>query len=328
MGRTHDGMDSLTAIKMFIGLLYLVGGVLLQPGFYWIIPTGTYTVPPPPPPAPVPAEPLIVPVFDYDNYVKGMNLLIVGVGMVLVAAIVDLVCVHCPAPRNSFNPDDVEKAESLSAGLTRTETHRTEIRAHVGGSVFVRLFGPVCQVLGAAVLLFGCVVLLPKYAGVCSPTCPPLPFPVLLNQTSGECMGNVQPHVWVPITKPVNMCEPRHWLGQKMTDLGQKSFQVASVIYAIGAVFSIYGLIVAIKQAHKEGRSSDGLYATILAFVLFMATSTLFFINGSLATKDCVEAGWLRMAAAICMLVAIVILFAVNGAEAMAKQKASDPLQL
>merc|ERR1712086_1215555 len=337
-----SAMDSLALTKMFVGFLYLVGGVLLQPGFYWIIPTGTFLVPPP-------STVGVVPVFDFDNYVTGMNLLIVGVGMVLVSATVDFVFVHCFAPRNASVAgqwkSDFEQAETLSEGLTRTQTHRTEIRAHVGGNNFLRLFGPACQVLGAAVLLFGCIVLLPKYAGVCEPSCPPIP---MMNKTTHRPIIDPVTHepVFYPVVElpsnctyflqiphapqsvwpnsfnvtAVNMCIPRQIFGEKATDLGRHSFQAASIIYALGALVGIYGVVIAIGHANKEGRGSIGLKATILAFLLFIATSTLFFVNGLLDNKDCVEAGWLRMAAAICMLVAIIILFIVNGAESMTPQ--------
>jgi len=365
-------MDTLTLLKITIGLIYLVGGVLLQPGFLWIIPTGTYTVP---------TNHIVVPVFDYDKYVKGMNLLIVGVGFVMVAAIIDLLFVHCRASRTVSL--DVEQGDEPLKGLQRTKTHRTEIRSHVGSSALMRLIGPVCQVLGAAVLLFGCAVLLPQYAGVCAPTCDipipaeapvinqtthkpiidpvthkPVMAPVInqtthkpefmklvYNETSGNCTTSIpvihpvthapvidpvthKPVMMsIPITPPVNMCRPAKVLGKQATDLGPRMFQVASVIYAVGAVVGIVGVVGAIQHADKEGRNSSGLKLTIVAFILFIATSTLFFVNGMLSNSNCVESGWLRMAAAICMLVAIVILFVVNAIEAQVANT-SEPLHL
>lgn len=140
----------------------------------------------------------------------------------------------------------------------------------------LRLLSPFAQMLGAAFILAGCVIFLPVYS---------LP-------------GFNQPPVQI-------------W-GTSAPDLASLCFQIASVLYFMGALLAIVGVRSALRDATLSVRRARSLKVSVVAFTLFIATSVLFFLNGQLPKAHAVTAGNMRLAGAICMMVAIVMLFGVE----------------
>jgi len=148
--------------------------------------------------------------------------------------------------------------------------------SRTGARIAWRLASPVCQVLGAATILAGCCVFLPKFS----------------------------------LATP-----PKTLLGVSAPDLGNDLFQAGAVLYFVGAVLSIAQVAPALRDARAAGRSALPQCASLCAFGLFVATSCLFFANGRLPTARAVEAGYMRLAAALCMMGAIVLLLLVAVAD-------------
>ena len=277
------------ALQFWLGVTYIAGGALLLPGFIWIVPTKVIAVPDGKHFDPTTHVPtcilngtycIDVPIFDSSAYSRGVNVLIVGMVLILLSAIIDFTCVQARSP-----PFSDQGGAALQPML------KVDAAPSSAGERLARLVSPLAQVLGAAAILAGCVVFLPKYSN------PPPPNP------------------------PVKL-----W-GVSAPDLGNDLFQAGAVLYFVGAVFAIAHVVHAIIQSRRRcgtrdcGTPAQG--ASILAFVAFLATSLLFFINGHLPPKQAVEAGHLRVAASVCMNCAIVILFLVAIAESRAARPAA-----
>lgn len=243
-------------VKIFIGNLYLAGGCLLLPGFLWIVPEKVITIPVKFNPAHIPIKFITVPVFNPELYARGVNTLIAGMACVLLAALLDLFLVHC---RTS-------QGKQIEIQMLRTDTAATSGKLGV-------VISSVCQVLGAAALLAGCIVFLPQFS----------------------------------TTSP-----PKVICGIDAPDLGNDLFQAGAVLYFMGACLAIFGTFSAIYGATLSGRRTAPLWASVVAFLLFICTSTLFFVNGRLPTAQAVIAGQLRVAASVCLLTAICILYVVT----------------
>lgn len=247
-----------TAVKLFIGTSYLLGSCLLLPGFRWIIPTKVVT--------------LHVPV-HFDNvthkpdrfvdvpnvpefgakYGDGVQILIFGMVFIILGAVSDLALVHAP--------------EAVA----------------VGKSVALRVAGPILQILGAAAIMWGCIVFLPSNLGL----------------------------LWNGQADPAAHGAMVQMFGMKASDFGNLLFKVASVLYGLGAFLGIVGAARGIK-ACREGDAPEGkalaLQLSIPAFILFICTSTAYLVNGCMAASLAVEAGWLRMGGTICLFIAVIIL--------------------
>jgi len=153
-------------------------------------------------------------------------------------------------------------------------------RAGVSGcaATMSRLLGPGCQVLGSLAILAGCVIFLPKFS------------------------------LAVP---PVKIA------GMKAPDLGKLLFQLGSAAYFLGAVAAIRGLVAGACAGRQPGWRSWQLAASLLAFLLFMLTSSMLLSSGLLAPVEAVRAGHLRVAGAVCLLVGVVLLSAVTASEVL-----------
>jgi len=145
-----------------------------------------------------------------------------------------------------------------------------------------RLFGPGCQVLGSLAILAGCIVFLPQF----SQAVPPVAI-----------------------------------AGMKAPNLGKLLFQVGSAAYFVGAVAAIRGLVVGARARPHSG-CSWALVASLLAFILFLLTSSLLFSSSLLPSVEAVRAGVLRVVGATCLLVAVVLLCGVTVAEVLADRDA------
>ena len=76
------------------------------------------------------------------------------------------------------------------------------------------------------------------------------------------------------------------------------------MLYAVGALLAIGELI-----STRSSRPALAHWITILAFSLFVCTSTLFFVNARLPKEQANVAGELRLTAAACLFSAVVLLF-------------------
>ena len=275
---------------MSIGTLYLVGATLLLPGFLWIIPDRVLTVP-------VhfnktthsPDRFITFPVFcnvtalgmmdsSFDaalcnrQYGNGVHLLIIGMVIVLSAAIIDLLFIHCRM--RAILPGS---SQSAVAAQPMGEPMLLPLGGAPESSplcaVLLRLASPVCQVLGAAGILAGCVVFLPTFS-----------------------LANPPEMIW----------------GVKAPVLGNDLFQVASVLYLVGAVLAIIGMATAVRAARRGNRPTLALWTSLVAFVLFVCVSCLFFVNARLPNEQAIKAGQLRLAASICLFCAVVLLFGIT----------------
>lgn len=262
-------MAALDAIKLSVGAIYFIGGCLLLPGFRWIIPDKVADIKVPVHFDPVTHKPdhfITVPNVPFfgEKYGDGVWILILGMGFVVTGAVVDLVFVHLAAPM---------MAKSQGPGAREVQHHPQ------GAMAVLRLVGPICQVFGAATILWGCVVFLPKNQGL------------FWNGQADQKAGG-----------PVDM------FGMKANDFGNLLFKIGSVIYFVGAIAAIAGISAAIPAKKARGKSATTLYLNLPAFCLFATTSTLYFINGCMGPASAVQAGWLRMIGTICLFLAVVIL--------------------
>mmetsp|Transcript_50298 Transcript_50298/g.92976 ORF Transcript_50298/g.92976 Transcript_50298/m.92976 type:complete len:284 (+) Transcript_50298:41-892(+) len=247
--------------KIGIAALYLVGVILLLPGFIWIVPEKVIDI------AHGHSDrPLFVPIFG-PLYARGVSWLIVGMASVLVATVTESImrCFkeHSPSAEldsaaGTLLADGTQQRRAVHSG-TRTSWRR----------VLVESLGCVCQVAGASLILAGCIVFLPRYSSV------------------------------VP---------PKVILGMKAPDLGNELFKAGSVAYFLGALLGIGSEAAKIRLAKSQRRSACIHIVMVVPLLLFMAASTLLFVNGFLPKHDAVLAGKLRVAGSICLLTAVVIL--------------------
>jgi len=162
-------------------------------------------------------------------------------------------------------------------------------RAPAGGSKGIvaavrRVFGPFMQVLGALAILGGCIVFLPKYA----------------------------------LTNP-----PKKFNGISAPDLANDLFKLGSVLYFIAAIVGVLGVVTGIRMAKARGKAWWPLTLPLVAFLLFMCTSTCYFVNGMLPTSKGIEAGYLRLVGTICMVIAVVLLTISTAIEVVANSRSS-----
>lgn len=113
-------------MKVVMTTLNVVGGCMLQPGFLWIVPTKVVNS--------YGTNGTTFPVYG-DHYGEAIHLLILGMVLVVAAAIMDLIIIR-------YCDSETTASEMLS---------------------------PVCQVLAATTLLFGCVLYMPQYANANPP---------------------------------------------------------------------------------------------------------------------------------------------------------------
>lgn len=172
-----------------------------------------------------------------------------------------------------------------AAVIDLAAVHCREAKA-MGTKGVLRLGGPILQVLGAAAILWGVIVFLPSNQGL------------LWN-------GKMDPAAHGPV----------EMFNMKAPDFGNLLFKIGAVLYFLGAILALVGVAHGIKAARQAGRDTSALFLSIPAFCLFMCTSTMFFINGCMPGSQAVQAGWLRMAAAICLFLAVCILCVVTGLE-------------
>lgn len=247
-------MGKTESCKLLIGGIYFLGACLLLPGFLWIIPTAVVTLHIPVHFNNVTHKPdhfitvPDVPQFSV-KYGDGVRILIWGMLFIIAGAVLDLLAVHCVAAMA------------------------------MGKNGALRVAGPFFQVLGAATILWGCIVFLPSNQG--------------LNWDG---------------TTPHGSSGPKEMFGMKASDLGNLLFKIGSVLYCLSAVLGIVGICHGITQARQSGKRTVTLWMSIPAFLLFMCTSTLYYINGCMPKADAVQAGWLRMVGTICLFVAVLIL--------------------
>lgn len=248
MGKLDD------VVKLAIGAIYLVGASMLLPGFLWIIPEKVVTLH-----VPVHFNNVThapdrfidmpdVPMFG-AKYGDGVRILIIGMSFIIVGAVLDLAMIHCVAA------------------------------IAMGRSGVLRVVGPICQVFGGVVILWGCDVFLPSNQGLL-----------------WDGKMDMSKH------GPVNM------FGMKAPDFGNLLFKIGSILYGLGAVLAIVGTLHAIKEAHRRGSSVLTLWLSIPAFGLFLCTSTLYFINGCMPASQAIMAGVLRMVGTGCLFAAVLIL--------------------
>ena len=138
----------MCSLKMCIGNLYLVGSLLLLPGFLWIIPETVVTIPLPN------KKTITVPKFDHVAYTRGVYVLIAGMGCVLVAAVADLVLVHAGIACTHTTRDVYASNSQRTATSRQPPAKRKPIA----------IASSITQVLGATALLAGCVVFLPEFS--------------------------------------------------------------------------------------------------------------------------------------------------------------------
>ena len=249
----------LCSVKLCIGNLYLAGGLLLLPGFLWIIPEKVVAIPLPN------NTSITVPEFERAVYTQGVHVLIAGMICVLVAAAADLVLVHAGVVcRHTPSAPVAPNSQDTARRQARVKPQRIAIASSIA------------QVLGAAALLAGCVVFLLMFS----------------------------------LSKP-----PRTILGQSAPDLGNDLFQAGAALYFVGAILAIVVTCSAISRARTNGQGTALLWASVVAFLLFICTSCLFFVNGRLPAAEAILAGRMRLAASICLLCAICLLYAITAAE-------------
>ena len=263
---------------MLMGLLYLIGGCLLVPGFLMIIPESVTSFPVVNHTTGVVEKVVTFPNFDHYEYAVGIDLLLVGVGLILVGAVIDFCLNFCLKVKPVRGTATSTMADPMLPAAPEEATQK---------SLFWRSASPLCQVLGASFLLAGCIVFMPVYA-----------------------LG----------------APPATILGVSAPKLGNWCFQVASVLYCVGALLAIASIVSDLRSARKAGRVTTTYWISLCAFVLFIATSVLFFVNGRLPTAQAVTAGSLRLAASICLLCAIVLLFVVSIIEARARRTLVKPI--
>lgn len=114
--------DAPTTKHLAVGTSFLVGSVLLLPGFNMICPTAVNTLSPPIVPVPI-----FIPQFKED-YPTGINLILVGVGLVILGAVGQLIL-------------------TLQAATP-----------------CIAKFGGVMLILGSCLLEFGSVIFLPAFS--------------------------------------------------------------------------------------------------------------------------------------------------------------------
>jgi len=269
-------MGKGSLIKIVIGVIYFIGSVGLIPGFLWIVPEKVIDIKIPVHFNATTHRPdafatiYDIPVFG-EKYGDGVRLLIIGMGFIVAASFTDLALVHCVA-------------------VTTMERKREALR----------ILGPLFNVLGAATILYGCVVFLPSNQGLL---------------WDGE------------MDKSKN--GPIELFNMKASDFGTLLFKIGSVLYALGAVLAIAGIASGIKQFRRVGRSTCPLWLSLPAFFLFIATSTMFFVSSCLAKGMAIEAAWLRMGGGCSIFAAVVILCVATIVEVMDRsQGPSDEEQL
>ena len=123
---------------MLMGLLYLIGGCLLVPGFLMIIPESVTSFPVVNHTTGVVEKVVTFPNFYHYEYAVGIDLLLVGVGLILVGAVIDFCLNFClkvkrAGFRNLWTPfAEFYHHESASRGIEdspdKLERFAAEIR--------------------------------------------------------------------------------------------------------------------------------------------------------------------------------------------------------